>query len=685
LKATGPAFLEKGISLVFATGFLLWFQGNFLLWRYGPMEGRDIAWSSMKRFGYVDGAIWIAAWIAAFVFSSAILKIAGRASVFLILVQLISSGFLFFGQQETPSFKNYYVDKTDEFVLSERSNVILLVLDSFQTDAFNEIIRDSPEVAKPFQGFTYFRNSLGGDTFTELSVALMLAGRFYDNSLPFERWKKTAFESDSIPRVLKSAGWRVDLFPKVSYSLYYSEDIASNFVRGRPAEERRLDVACVYDLALFRCLPHFLKRKIYNNQDWTVRRLYIRTPSKLPKGDISMVRSIQPADRMSLKNRDLFSPLAFLENQDVKFIDAMLAESRLSDVRGAFKFYHIGGPHPPLNLSENLAFEPMTVNRRNYIRFATASLKLTGMFLDQLRRLGVYDQSMIVIVGDHGAGYQGQDFVLQPGMPVEGDDSDIVTQSSRVAALPLILVKPPASQGDLKISDLPVSLADIPATVFSGIGLPARNTGPSTFDVDGSRPRARRFLFYSGRDIYSYYEDMSEFIVSGYGWQDRAWKRTGKVFTKEGIIELHPEKYEYGSAILFRSEGNALPCLEYGWGKAQRELAWTEGRTSLLVLPVDPPSSDLILRVSLHPGPGILRPENPHREINVTVNGTRLGSWKIETTAERTYSMTIPQTLVRDSLKIHFEVPGVNAVSEDDLDTERNKLGVVISRITVRQ
>jgi hypothetical protein len=295
----------------------------------------------------------------------------------------------------------------------------------------------------------------------------MLTGRFYDNSQPFERWKKEAYESASIPRILKAEGWKVDLFPKVSYSLYYSEDIASNLVRGRPAEERRLDIAAVYDLSLFRSLPHFLKRKIYNRQDWTVRRLFIRSPSKLPERKEDRVQWIRSRDRMTLKNRNLFSPAAFRRNMDVRFIDAMLAESRLADVRGTFKFYHLGGVHAPLNLNEKLAFRKMTVNRRNYIRSATASLKLMGLFLDELRRLGIYDNSMILIVGDHGAGFQGQRFVLQPGMPVEGDGEDIVTQSFRVAALPLILVKPPAARGALKVSDQPVSLADIPATVFS--------------------------------------------------------------------------------------------------------------------------------------------------------------------------------------------------------------------------
>lgn len=685
LNAVGPSVVEKGASLVFAAGFLLWFQGNFLLWRYGPMDGRDIAWKAMERFGYLDGAIWIAVLIAAFVFSPALLKFAGKAALLLIFVQLISGAYLFFSQQETPSFKKYSVDTADQFVFSKQANVILLVLDTFQTDAFDEIIRKYPDVVKPFEGFTYFRNSLGGYTFTELSVALMLTGQFYENAEPFERWKKTAYGSASIPRVLKSEGWKVDLFPKVSYSLYYSDDIASNFVRGHPVEERRNDLAQVYDLSLFKSLPHFLKREIYNNQDWTVRRLFGRSPKEVPKNRDAATRWIRTRDRSTLRNRELFSRAAFQRNADVKFIDAMLAESRLADLRGAFKFYHIGGVHTPLNLNENLAFERMTVNRPNYIRFATASLKLTGLFLDHLRRLGVYDSSLILIVGDHGAGYQGQRFVLQPGMPVEGDGADIVTQSSRIAALPLILVKPLSSQGELKISDRPVSLADIPATVFSEFGLRAGSAGRSMFEIDELRTRERRFLFYSGRDVYSHYGDMSEFIVTGYSWQDRAWRRSGKVFTKDGVIERHPEKYVYGTVIALKSGGNALPYLEYGWGKAHEESTWTEGQRSLLVLPVDPPSSDLTLQISLRPRPELVRPTSPNKEIVVTVNGTRLGSWVFGSTAYDTYSMPIPQALVRDSLRIHLEVPGVAFLSDDQGGELRNVMGVAVSKIVVRQ
>lgn len=681
LRAFGPAGPEKGTALLFAAAFLLWLQGNFLLWRYGPLDGREIPWSSMKRFGYIDGAVWIVILIAAVVFSSGVHKIAGRGSLLLIFAQLAYGAVLYVGQQEPPSFKKYSVDTKNQFVFSKRNNVILLVLDSFQTDVFAEIVTESPEIAKPFEGFTYFRNSLGGYPFTELSVALMLTGRYYDNSRPFERWKKDAFGSASIPRVLKADNWQVDLFPMISFSLHYSEDIASNFVPGLPPGERRLDIAFIYDLSFFRCVPHFLKRIIHNDQDWTVKRLYLRYWKGPTRVDDSTTRLIRPVARRTLKNRRLFSPKAFQRNQDVKFVDAMLSESRVVDSRGACKFYDLGGPHIPLRLNENMRYRPMHVNRRNYKRSATASLKLMGLFLDHLQRLGIYDDSIVVIVGDHGAGYQGQSFVVQPGMPVAGDGTDIVTQPARITALPLILVKPLGSRGGLKISDQPVSLADIPATVFSDLGLPVRDSGISMFAIDGSRPRERRFLQYLGRDIYSYYGDMTEYIVDGFGWQDRAWRRSGRVFTKKRIVFLRPELYRYGSVITLDVAGNALPYLENGWGKALQEFTWTEGRKSMLTLPVTPPSSDLTLNVSFRPRPDYLGMKD--RRMIVTANGTRLGEWLIDSGAERTYKMIIPRDLVRKVLRIQFDLPGLLSSSEDEDDEATNSQGVAISKIVV--
>jgi len=539
LKVLGAAFYEKGLSLIFAVGVLLWLQGNFLLWNYGPLDGRDIPWSKMARFGYVDTAIWLGVLAAAFVFSRRVVRNAWKACLLLLVIQLAYGAVLYSRHPETANFKRFSIDARNQFLFSKRQNVVIIVLDTFQTDFFDEIIRESPELAGGFEGFTRFRNTLGGYPFTELSVVLMLTGRYYDNSLPYEQWLREAYEGNSIPRVLKANGWRVDLFPKISYSIYYSGDTVSNIVTGVPFTERVRDIAYTFDLSLFRSLPHFLKRIVYNQRNWFIARLPGRIWKIGPKQRDETTRMILPAGRSRAKKRRLFSKSAFQKSQDVRFVEAMYSESALGDDAGALKFYHLGGPHIPLVLDEDIKYVEMEVNRENYRKAATASLKLTSLFLERLRQMGIYDNSLIFILGDHGAGSQGQDFVLQPGMAVD-EKGTVVNLPYRINALPLMLVKPLAARGELKTSDSPVSVSDIPATVFSALGLAVDAPGESMFSVDANSRRERRFLKYSGRDVYSFYGDMEEFLVSGPAWMDGAWRHTGRVFTRGGTAFRKP-------------------------------------------------------------------------------------------------------------------------------------------------
>lgn len=681
LKALGAVLPEKGLALIFASGFLLWLQGNFLLWNYGPLDGRAIPWSAMTRFGIIDGLIWFGVLSAAFLLSRPLLKFAGTAALILLGLQLGYATTLFLRQPETPSFKRYSLDETGKFSFSRGKNVVLMVLDSFQTDAFDEIVRNSPKAVARFDGFTYFRNALGGYPFTELSVGLMLTGRYYDNALPYERWKKAAFLSGSVPAVLKANGWEVDLFPKVSYSLYYSEDVASNIVRGMPRTERMLDLAYVFDLGLFRSLPHFLKRPVYNNQDWFVRRIYLATRKPRLKGRDSAPRLVGRTVRRKPWNRRLFSPLAFMKSQDVRFTDAMLHDSKRDLDRSAFKFYHLGGPHLPLALDENLDYAPMNVSRESYLKAAAASLRLAGLFLERLRDLGAYDDTLIFIVGDHGAAIQGQEF--HPGPLAPGaKDGDVLTQPTRINALPLVLVKPFGGSGALRISDAPVSLADIPATVFQALGLDVDAPGESMFAIDDHAVRERRYLLYSGRDIYSYYGDMDEYLVSGPGWRDASWRRSGKVFTRRGPVLLRRETYPYGLPLDLKLGGNGLPYLEYGWYIADNDQVWSTGRRALMIIPIEPPKADLVLTMTFRPNPNLLGSDD--RDILVSVNGTPVGRWSVGTDPEQTREAVIPAGLAGDTLRILFEIPGAVTPPEKGEAGDILKLGIGVTRVVIK-
>ena len=237
------------------------------------------------------------------------------------------------------------MDNTKKFEFSKNKNVVVIILDSFPTDVFQEIINKRRELAKELDGFTYFRNSLGGYPFTELSVALILTGKYYDNSLPFEDWKRDAYMSASIPRVLTSAGWQVDVYPKVSYSLYYSDDIASNLIKGVPIAEKMFNMAGstrpdpVPLPAPFHQTPGVQRSGVAVQE---IRHEAHRERYQDRKIHTMRVTGLKSEKRLYRKH---FFPRKALRNSaNLHFVAQMLSKSATADTKGTFKFYHLDIP-----------------------------------------------------------------------------------------------------------------------------------------------------------------------------------------------------------------------------------------------------------------------------------------------------------------------------------------------------
>ena len=84
-------------------------------------------------------------------------------------------------------------DDETMFEFSKEQNVIILVLDAFRSDIFQEIIDEDDEYREMFDGFTYYRNAAGGYPHTDASIPLILTGEYYDNSIPRSEFVRTAF------------------------------------------------------------------------------------------------------------------------------------------------------------------------------------------------------------------------------------------------------------------------------------------------------------------------------------------------------------------------------------------------------------------------------------------------------------------------------------------------------------
>ena len=80
----------------------------------------------------------------------------------------------------------------------------------------------------------------------------------------------------------------------------------------------------------------------------------------------------------------------------------------------------------------------------------------------------------------------------------------------------------------MSISDAPVSLLDIPATIISELGLTEKATGLSMFEVDPGISRIRRYGASSfSHGAGEYVAPIVFYSIDGDSWLDDSWRVEG--------------------------------------------------------------------------------------------------------------------------------------------------------------
>jgi hypothetical protein len=491
----GHRVIEKLAVLFLALGVLVWIQANILPWNYGVLDGREIDWGGKKIYGYIDSVMWICGFVLAFAKSKFLYKNARTISVAFILIQAIFLTTTVYQAPNEPSFKSYTVLEDQKYNFSPDKNVVLIILDAFQTDIFHELINENPSYKDAFDGFTYYRNSLSGFPTTYPSVPLIMTGQFYENKIPMQDFIKEVYLGDSLPKLLKENGYEVDLYA-IKNTVFYDESVASNFKKRsdvfiNPREFLRFMTADV-----FKIVPHFTKKFVYNKftKKQTEKSAY---------------------------------------DQFFGFMDGMKTASVSADSedKGIFKFYHLIGIHPPLTIDENFTVKEMEITRENIKKQGIAMVKAMQLFTENLKRIGVYDKSMIIIIGDHGFGTDINLGLYKSGLAGLPDGGKIEMRK-KALAIPLALVKPFGASGEFKISDAPVSLIDIPITFAKALGVSGNLVGKSIPEIGENENRTRRFLFFDWNHEYwklekRYLPPTEEYFVTGFSWLDSSWRDSG--------------------------------------------------------------------------------------------------------------------------------------------------------------
>lgn len=509
------------VAIVFALGLLFWIQGSLLVWRYGSLDGSDIDWSSFYLFGVIDTPIWLLILVLAIKAPAAFMKGARPAAYVVLAIQSTLILYSAVSSQETvddASARNYRIDNSAKYSYSASRNVVVFVLDAFQSDIFAEIISEEPDYGRSLEGFTYFPDAVSGSNYTELAIPALLTGRIFDNSRPREEFLREAFLEYGVTTNLKRQSYVVDIYPWVGWgneSIYFDDAIASNLskidarVQSEPtfSEKKAKEALHLLDLSLFRAAPHFIKKYVYNEQRW----LAIYIASFLVPDEVKNI--------IATDNQFEFG--TFLRQAP-----QVLATDRGQNV---FKYYHLKGAHSPLTVDQELNFTDQTLpfSKENYINQAKANLIALEGYLDRLKHTGIYDGSLILILGDHGSGDSPEMYIEPTGAsrePFRLDGTKRNFRRDKAKAIPLVLIKRIGASGPLETLNAPVSTLDVPATVISELGLENSDGRTSMFEVDPAATTVRyHSAFQFSPNKGEYVADITVYRIEGDSWVNESW------------------------------------------------------------------------------------------------------------------------------------------------------------------
>ena len=512
----GEASYRRYTVLVATVGLLLWLQGNALVWEYGLLDGQNIDWTQGAWRGWVDLGIWIVAILAAMVFYRAAERPILHAAVAVFGLQLLVLAYSGFQNADGLLAKSQVTHSADALQeiqrFSSTQNVLHIILDGFQADVFNEIISDDvigPHYQSALQGFTFFKDNIGAFPTTYMAVPAFMSGEIYRNHIPKKAFLQSVLGGKSIINTAFEAGYELDL---VSEEYWIGKYIAAKHTNSylipttqrATAQARVLDEAAkLLDLTLFRLGPHFLKKYIHNDQVWIV----------------------QPAIFGS-------NNLPFWYFEHTAFLNGLTENMSADRAAPVYKLIHVMNTHWPMVVDGNCEYVGGSLprNRVTVTTQSRCSLDVIIRLLDKMKQLGIYENSLIVLMADHGAGLAPYELKARPAE--NGEDAVLINPKVVSMATPLMAVKPPGASGPLQVSSAPSSYTDIPITIASILGLESEFGGRPVFDLRPGEQRERRHYLHSWRrDDWEteYFGPIQELIVNGNVYDSAAW-RPGEKF-----------------------------------------------------------------------------------------------------------------------------------------------------------
>ncbi len=477
IRKLSEKLYQIALMLYFIIFIGLYAQGNFLAAGLPSLDGEPIDWNLYTDERVKSIALWVA---VAVVIVVAFWKL--RSEHFHNLVRLSSIGMTLMlsvtlltlvltehGFQRKPSMS---VTTKNMFQMSEDTNFVVLLLDAVDAQVMESMLETDPGYQDIFTDFTFYDNVMAAYPYTQHSIPYILSGKWYENETEFGEYEAEAYASSQFFAILEEAGYRMG---------FYEADL-------------------LLDDASMGRFDNILPNERGVKDQWAFARWQIlMTGFKYAPYDLKRFSFVNPNAFSTLKitpeGETLFTP------SNVELYDGILHEKIDLTAQKCFRFIHVDGGHVPFIYNENV--EEIPEEQGTYEDNLKACLTITRTYLDKLKERNVYDNSVILVMADHGYNW------LDP----HGRQN------------PILFVKGIGERHEFQISDAPISFEDLQESyerLLSG----ADST--QIFDWKSGDERERRYLFHE----YLKEDHMVEYMQPGQAHDTEAMYETGKVYDR---------------------------------------------------------------------------------------------------------------------------------------------------------
>lgn len=638
-------------AVLFFLAFVTYLHGNVLRWNTGILDGAAL---DTGRIGplLADVLLWFALGWVLWRWRRWFALHGWKICILLIVFQLVGAVDLKHNAQSS----NRVLDDvpTELFSFSPEKNVIHLVLDGFQASIFEDLVESDPNLHEQLEGFVFFRDTLAQSDVTYLSLPSSLSGLVYDNQQTIAEYHDASLGGENLYTALDDAGYELDVVAPIWWN--QEQDYFASYYRisapyADHSETLRNTAWYLLDISLFRQAPYFLKSAVYRDGNWLFS-------SKL---------SEQPEER-------------FQHFAHSKFLSELTTLAATDRQRPVYKMLHLITPHAPLVSRPDCSYagRELEIAAQPFLDQSRCIMVTVSRFLDRLRELGIYDDALILVHGDHGGGVAFEMRAADGGITTSGDALHRLWGNP----LPLLLIKPPQASEPFRISERPVSLSDIPATVSDILSLSRDFPGQSVFSREPPAAERRYHTSIMHRNdaaAKGRFDDFTTYRVTGSIYDVESW--VAAEHFEAAATDLAGE-YVLGTPLSFGRSGSFMPFGDGGWTvTAGKDVNWTQGRDAGLLMrfPEDP--GDLVMRMKVKPL--LAEGQLDRQRVSITVNGELVSELVLSENRFTTVTVQIPEELLESAgpTSIRLQLPDAASPASLGIGKDERELALAFASV----